>query len=174
MESYHHIGVHIDSLEKYYPARTTYVGQGSEAYAVLENPAHPKFADPELRSLLPVRRDLAEDELDRFTVYNLFPFHLVAFFPDQVAWFRVAPLSASRSRLDVVTLVAPEQLEGLGEPERAQALHWIDTINREDIAVNASQQLGLMSRRAMPGRLNRLERANVEFADYVSRMLETD
>ena len=106
--------------------------------------------------------------------YNVYPFHLVAFFPDQVAWFRVVPMGANQCQLETVFLVAPEVVRTLSESEKDLALLWFDMINREDIVVNVTQQRGLRSRHARPGRLNRLENANVQFADYICRMVATN
>ena len=100
---------------------------------------------------------LAENEVDRFIVYNVFPFHLVALFPDQVAWFRVTPLASDRCRLDTTFLIAPEDLRTLSEAEKEEAVYWFDVINREDLGINITQQRGLRSQHARPGRLNKLE-----------------
>ena len=71
MESYHHVRVHADNLELYYPARTTYADAGTEAYALLESPTRPEFiADLQSRCLLPVMEGLSENQLDRFVTYN--------------------------------------------------------------------------------------------------------
>ena len=46
-----------------------------------------------------------------------------------------------------------------------------DQVNNEDIALNVSQQRGLSSRQARPGRLNALEGANIQFADYITKKI---
>ena len=49
-----------------------------------------------------------------------------------------------------------------------------DVINLEDVAVNASQQRGLISGRAKPGRLNHLERATAHLAVFLRDRVAAD
>jgi phenylpropionate dioxygenase-like ring-hydroxylating dioxygenase large terminal subunit len=173
MESYHHIGVHVDTLGKLYPARSTFAHPGSEAYALLENPARPgtEVGDDEP---LPVMSGLSDEEHSRFFVYNVFPCHLVTLFPSFVGWFRVLPLGPARCSLSVFILVQPSVLESLSADVKTEILQWFDVINQEDITVNTSQQRGLQSRVAAAGRLNKLEAANTQFADFIRRSVSTN
>jgi len=172
MESYHHIGIHTKTLEPLYPARTSFMSERSDTYVVLDNPVKPGL-ETAGDELLPLMNALAAHEVDRFVVYNVFPFHLVALFPNLIAWFRVNPTGAGRCQLAVHVLVEPDVAVKLDETARQEALGWIDVINREDIAVNVSQQRGLLSVQACPGRLNQLEQANAAFAAYLRESIAT-
>ena len=165
MESYHHIGVHQETLEPQFPGRGSFADRGGPAYGLLHSPSN----GGEMPLLFPLIEGLPPDQRDRFFTINVYPFHLVAFVPDLVVWFRTVPLAADRCELETVVLLPPETL---GRPDIAELmpenLAFLDQVNREDIAVNVSQQIGLASQRARPGRLNRLEACNRQFADYIA------
>ena len=172
MESYHHIGVHSKTLEPDYPGRQSFAEPGGEAFGLLHTPGKAT----EATIAFPVIEGLAPEQRYRFLTVNLYPFHLLAFFPRVVFWFRTVPRAVDRCELETVLLMAPETL-ARDDATRLieEALSLTDQINREDIAVNVSQQRGLSSRCAGSGRLNTLETANIQFADYICKMItQTD
>ena len=173
MEAYHHIGVHTESLEPLLPARGSFLSEQTDAYAVVDTPVS---ADSEVdeNEPLPVMRDLSADEKICHFACNVLPFHLVALFPNSVAWFRVSPKSAGRCHLSVFIMAESQLIEKLDDRDREQVLHWLDVINLEDVAVNASQQRGLISGRAKPGRLNHLERTTAHLAVFLRDRVAAD
>ena len=172
MEAYHHPTLHPETIEPYYPARTSYAEPGGAAYAGLHTPVKPSMSSDPGRIYFPMMAGLTVDEQNDFVVYNVYPCHLLSLMPDAVYWFRTTPVAPDHTKLDCTLLLPPELLQADGAEENIEeVLHWVDVVNQEDIAVNVTQQRGLTSRRARPGRLNHLEEANIQFADYVGRMM---
>lgn len=168
MESYHHIGLHRQTLELNYPGLQSFAEPGDEAFGILHTPGKTKDAGIGF----PIIEGLEPEQRDRFFVVNLYPFHLLALFPDFVGWFRTVPRAVDRSELEVVVLLPPETLAREDAEQLIEdALAFVDQINKEDIAVNVSQQRGLSSHHAGPGRFNTLEAANIQFSDYVAKMI---
>lgn len=109
------------------------------------------------------------EECGSFGLYLVYPMHLLATFPDRVVWFNVQPIATDLTRLTACQLVQPESL---GHPDFAREMAvqnkvW-DTVNREDIEVNTSQQLGARSGIVKPGRLSHLEKAIWQLGQYVA------
>ena len=171
MESYHHIGIHRQTLEPNYPGLRSFAEPGNEAFGILHTPGKAT----EAAMAFPLIEGLAPEQRDRFFVVNLYPFHLVAFFPDIVAWFRAVPRAVDHCELEAVLLLPPETLACEDAAQLIEeTLSFVDQVNREDIAINVSQQRGLSSRHASPGRFNTLEAANVQFAEYITKMITQD
>ena len=109
-------------------------------------------------------------ERQAFALYNVFPPHLMHAMPDRLLWFKLQPVSAGRTVVTTYALVHPRTLDMPDfEAVRAEQAAVMDRINKEDIAVNAMQQIGARSGTVRPGRLNsKLEKALWQLNRFVA------
>ena len=169
MESYHHIGAHRSTLEDNYPGLGSFAeAPGNDAFGILHTPGKAL----ESQATFPAIEAVPPEQRDGFIVLNIYPFHLLAVFYNHVVWFRVVPRAVDHCELETIMLLPPETL---ARDDTAQLIEdnmtTADQVNNEDIALNVSQQRGLSSRQARPGRLNALEGANIQFADYITKKI---
>jgi choline monooxygenase len=146
-ESYHHAGTHPKTLEPLFPAR------GSRA---ADNGGEPWFHLDHVPSV---------PGLGPFVAVGAFPLLLFSVGPFGAVWFRLEPVAADQSRLDIVLLENPERAS---TPQAIEALvASISAINDEDTRVIEQTQAGMSSRAYRPGRLSRLEKARWQFHRYL-------
>ncbi|CAN5841745.1 hypothetical protein BH11PSE1_BH11PSE1_10040 [soil metagenome] len=138
MESYHHIGPHIGSLQQSNPGLGTYESDGGDLFTILENPP-------------------AEGDHQGFVVATIFPTTLL-FFSEGTplgSWYELDAIEHGKFRLNIHLLAkpdfaaVPEFVEGF----RAQAM----AIHDEDIPVCEGAQKGVTSPLYTPGPLSHLE-----------------
>ncbi|MDO8802093.1 aromatic ring-hydroxylating dioxygenase subunit alpha [Phenylobacterium sp.] len=138
MESYHHIGPHIGSLQQSNPGLGTYESDGADLFTILENPP-------------------AEGDHHGFVVAAIFPTTLL-FFSEGTplgTWYELDSIEHGRFRLNIHLLASPD-LAAIPEfvaGFRAQAL----AIHDEDIPVCEGAQKGVTSPLYIPGPLSHLE-----------------
>ncbi|MEN6543480.1 aromatic ring-hydroxylating dioxygenase subunit alpha [Parvibaculum sp.] len=166
MESYHHMGIHHDTLQVTMPARTTWT-----------DPEHPHF----IRCHLPFRPELAEElreiaagtkpwsgfkpvdglPIDRQTEWGLYlgyPGFMFLTMRDRVLWYRLEPVSASRCRLSTMTLISKEARADPSFDEVIEAeTKMLSDFHAQDMQVNQAVQKGLKSAHVVRGRLSHLE-----------------
>jgi phenylpropionate dioxygenase-like ring-hydroxylating dioxygenase large terminal subunit len=137
MESYHHIGPHAATLQQTNPGLGTYPGEGSGAFAMLENPA--------------------ADGGDGFLVAAVFPLTLlfVSGTDGLAGWYEMTDLSHSRFSLRIHLLTSPERAADPAFVEAAAAQ--LTTIHLEDIPACEGIQKGVSSPLYEPGPLSPLE-----------------
>ncbi|WP_144111717.1 SRPBCC family protein [Paraburkholderia sp. BCC1886] len=181
MESYHHMGIHSDTLQRTMPARTTWT-----------EPEHPGF----IRCHLPFKPDMAEQvrvergggerlpgftpvsglTLEQETEWGLFlgfPCFMFLTMRDRVLWYQLEPVSADRCRLKTFTLVSKDNLE---RPDFAHIVEaetkMLSDFHSQDMQVNTAVQRGLGSTNAVRGRLSHLEEPVWLIQRYVAARLQ--
>jgi len=181
MESYHHMGIHHDTLQVTMPARTTWT-----------DPEHPHF----IRCHLPFRPELAEEmaeiasgakpwtgfkpveglPLDRQTEWGLYlgyPCFMFLTMRDRVLWYRLEPISAGRCRLSTMTLITKEAHEDASFAEVIEAeTKMLADFHAQDMQVNEAVQTGLKSAHVVRGRLSHLEEPVWLIRRYVAARAE--
>jgi phenylpropionate dioxygenase-like ring-hydroxylating dioxygenase large terminal subunit len=149
-ESYHHAGVHAETLQPVFPGqRSVVVESGAEPWCGLDHVS-------------------VDDDLEPFTVTVVFPHLLFSWArPDLVVWFDLVPAGVDETSLDIRVLAEPDADPAVIELMCAT----LAQINEEDAAVNERTQAGLGSRFAVPGPISHLEKATWEFRNWVLERL---
>lgn len=151
IESYHHAGVHPETLQTTYPGQRSFVEHdGDEPWSWLD---HVSVVDGFEPFAVPI-------------VYPTLGFVIVRGLGGY--WFDMRPIDATRTSLDIVTLVPPDAPAEIGELLLESAVH----VNDEDVAINERTQRGLGSRFAVAGRVSHLEQACWSFRRWLIDRLE--
>lgn len=170
IESYHHFGIHADTLEPIFPARTTFVDDEEGPFVVLRNPTRAELGP--VPSLLPSLAGLSAAQQSELVVCCVFPLHLFALSSDHAVWYQMEPLAVDRFRLRIHLCLPPEVA---ADPAHAAAIQELraalEAIHRQDIVACAGVQAGLRSRFAAVGRLSHLEKGLWLFHRYIARSL---
>jgi nitrite reductase/ring-hydroxylating ferredoxin subunit len=151
MESYHHLGIHVDSLQKTHPAKGTYGVEGDGPFAILENPG--------------------VEEGDHLLVAQVFPtllFSIVEGIRFGV-WYEMQIEGPDRFRLVIHALAPPELARAEGAP--AALMGQVEKIHHEDIAACEGVQRGLASRIWRPGPLSVKELCLARFHRHLAQRL---
>lgn len=164
IESYHHQGMHADTLQPVAPASGTWAEDASGPFIVLHNPGKPGEPFP---AMFPVRPRLGEAQRGEFLVAAVFPFHLFSLQPDGLIWYRMEPVAVDRFRLFIHPCVPAECVDDPAWQPALDALRgFVDAIHRQDITACDAVQRGLRSSFAAPGPLSHLEKAIAQFARW--------
>jgi phenylpropionate dioxygenase-like ring-hydroxylating dioxygenase large terminal subunit len=168
MESYHHAGIHADTLQPLAPAGGTYADDSDGPYAILHNPT--KGGAP-MPTALPVSAALTPGQLKEFVVVAIFPFHLFSIAPDSMQYYQLQPLAVDRLTLRIFNCLPPEsQLpEYAGTTEAIR--DFVNSVHLQDIVACEGVQAGYRSRLARPSRYSHLEKALWQFHRYVAGRL---
>jgi phenylpropionate dioxygenase-like ring-hydroxylating dioxygenase large terminal subunit len=137
MESYHHIGPHARTLQQTNPGLGTYPGEGSDAFAMLENPT--------------------VDGSQGFLVAAVFPLHLlfVSGTDGLAGWYEITDLAAGRFTLNIHILAEPSLA---ADPAFVEVVKGqLNAIHLEDIPACEGVQKGVASPLYEPGPLSPLE-----------------
>ena len=157
MESYHHMGIHADTLQPLVPAGGTFAEDSDGPYALLHNPTRDGAPLP---LAFPPTSGLTDAQRADFLVCAVFPFTLFSVQADSMFWYQLEPTAVDRFRLRIHPCV-PEA--ALADAAYAEALDgfraFVDLIHRQDIGACQGVQAGLASRLAEPGRYSHLEKA---------------
>ncbi|MGR7995823.1 aromatic ring-hydroxylating oxygenase subunit alpha [Xanthobacter sp. ZOL 2024] len=169
MECYHHIAAHEKTFEAQFPARLSYIEEGSAAWTYGVVPAKSTVSTGEIElGLHPLADDLSELERRSFFLYLVYPQHLLAVWSDRVYWFRSQPVGPDKTLLQTYVLVHPEAKKQPDYEEiMKREMEFMDMFNNEDITVNTMQQRGAETASALPGRLSHLEKAIWQLSDYI-------
>jgi phenylpropionate dioxygenase-like ring-hydroxylating dioxygenase large terminal subunit len=165
VESYHHQGIHRDTLQPIVPASGTWAEDAGGPYVVLHNPTKDGAAVPALFAETP---GLTQEQRARFVVGAVFPLHLFSVQRDSLVWYRIEPRAVDRFALQIHLCTPPP---APGDDEHAAKVAglrgWLDTVHRQDMVACAGVQSGLGSSLAAPGRLSHLEKAIWQLNQYV-------
>ena len=166
MESYHHLGAHLATLQPMMPARDSWAEHEQAHFIRCHIPYGSKertaIAETEsaggARETFPLLPGL--DARDRFE-WGLtlgFPNFLLAYVPDCLIWYRVQPEGPHRHTL-LTTLLVPRAVTGLPDfPERlAKATAASVAFHLEDMEMCVGVQRGYYSSGYQRGRLSHLE-----------------
>lgn len=163
VESYHHAGVHPDTLQPLVPGSGTWAEDADGPWIALHNPTGNGAPIP---PLLPDTAGLDDAQRARFVVGAVLPFHLFSVQRDSLVWYRLEPLAVDRIALRIHLCARPSE-----DPAHAQRLAdlrgWLAHLHGQDMAACAGVQAGLRSRLAAPGRLSHLEKAIWQLARFV-------
>lgn len=150
-ESYHHLAVHMETLQPFWPAAATYAANTSANYAELRHPVHPQQGT--------------------FTVFTLFP--LLAFTIQDplpiVVWPRIIVRDGGYFDLRMHIIVDPSLAGDASLIEELRTV--IDRIHREDIPLMERAWRGMQSQFAGLGPLSHLERPLELFHNYMVERL---
>ena len=166
IESYHHLGVHYQTLNTMVPAQDTWL-----------DPEHPHM----IRAHLPYKDSLAEqakasgvsndaamgflpvpglpdEDAAEWGLYIGYPHFQVLTFSDRVIWYRLLPLGPNKTQWLTTTLCtkASFEREDWSSCEAVEGKMMRD-FHVEDMQVTEAVQRGLDSGRATRGRLSHLE-----------------
>jgi phenylpropionate dioxygenase-like ring-hydroxylating dioxygenase large terminal subunit len=170
MESYHHLGIHADTLQLFYPAGGTYAEDTDGPYAILRNPARDGV---EIGTQLPQAAGLPDHLRTQLLVAAVFPFHLFAITPDLLTYFQIEPRTADRFVLRIFNCVLPEALENPAyAPALESAREFINRVQLQDIVACTGVQAGYRSATARPGRYSHLEKALWQFHRWLLDRIE--
>ncbi|HEY2342380.1 MAG TPA: SRPBCC family protein [Chthoniobacteraceae bacterium] len=166
MESYHHLGIHHQTLQPMMPARNTWTEQERRSYVR----AHLPFKEA-LRETFKAQQEksdfgggppffpnLRENQKGEWGLFNIFPSFLLAAAPDRVIWYRLQPLGPDRLKLLTTVLLAPSVVARTDYPAiREQVATSLVDFHLEDLEVCTAVQRGLYASGWQPGRLSHLE-----------------
>ncbi|MEL7354307.1 MAG: aromatic ring-hydroxylating dioxygenase subunit alpha [Cyanobacteria bacterium P01_A01_bin.116] len=177
MEPYHHMGIHVKTLQPLMPA----TGCSTDEY-------HPHFT----RAHLPYRQSLidsmkaAEAKGEHFgsfppipnlpeaykyewTVHVGYPDYLMLTGPNCALWYRMLPISAEKIHL-VTTLLVTKEAQAHPEFEQhlAAEVQALKDFHREDIEVCTAVQRGFNSVAFQPGRFSYLEAPVFQIQRYLA------
>lgn len=180
IESYHHLGPHIRTLNPLMPAQDTWTEQPNPAFIHAHLPLTGREAKPMLEAIqrgetgdgfLPLP-GLSGTQQTEWNLFVGFPCFMLLLARDRAIWYRLQPISAERCRLMTTTLVSRESL---AMPDYAAVLEaetrMLRDFHLEDMAVNEAVQRGLRSRHAARGRLSHLEAPVWQFHQQLSAWL---
>jgi phenylpropionate dioxygenase-like ring-hydroxylating dioxygenase large terminal subunit len=166
MESYHHMGIHPDTLNPIAPALGTWAEDLSGPYAVLHNPS---VGGAPVTSGFPERKDYpAEFHASAFVVVCVWPFHLFAFTPDSMQYAQMIPDGPQHMTLKLYQCVPAEVRDDPAWAEQVEGSRaFLDSVNRQDIAANLGVMKGHRSALTTPGRYAFQEKALWQFHRWV-------
>jgi phenylpropionate dioxygenase-like ring-hydroxylating dioxygenase large terminal subunit len=166
MESYHHLGIHHNTLQPMMPARDTWTEQERRHYVRAHLPyresvrdAYRQFeADGDFSTALPPLPGLNDPQKSEWGLFLIHPTFLLATAPDRVIWYRLQPLGPDRLKLLTTTLVAPEAmaLPNFDQLQK-QTAEQLTAFHLEDMEVCTAVQRGFYASGWQPGRLSHLE-----------------
>jgi len=165
VESYHHIGVHRNTLEPLFPAHFTTHEDTDGPYVYHHLPTKDRMPMP---SKFSIPDDMTEEQRSEILVVNIFPFFLIAIQPDEMNWLQVIPGAAGKHS---VRWYICWRRDAFGDPEieskLARSKAALDAVHREDMKACQAVQQGVSSRYAAPGRLSHLEKGVWQFDQWV-------
>lgn len=181
MESYHHMGIHHDTLQLTMPARTTWTDTSHSHFIR----CHLPFREEEIEKVraereggpkLPGFKPIAGLSLEEETEWGLYlglPSFMFLTMRDRVLWYRVEPLSAGRSRVKTMTLVSRDAIADAGyEQALITERKMLSDFHSQDMQVNTALQSGLNSSHAVRGRLSHLEEPVWRIQRYIAARLQ--
>jgi phenylpropionate dioxygenase-like ring-hydroxylating dioxygenase large terminal subunit len=169
IESYHHIGVHPDTLQPFFPASGT-------SHDDIDGPYVFHLIPTKDRALLPAKFSVPDDLLDDYhsqlTVISVFPLLLFALQPDEMDVLQIIPESIGRHRVRWSICYRPDAWsDPVFEEKLAGSKAILDAVHRQDMDACRSVQRGVVSPFARPGRLSHLEKGVWQFNDWVREQL---
>ena len=166
IESYHHLGPHVKTLNPFMPAQDTWTEPANPGFIHAHLPMTGRDAAGIREAIekgeagsgfLPLS-GLAPEQQAEWNLFVGFPCFMLLLARDRAIWYRLQPISAERCKLTTTTLVSRESLsvEGYAGVLEAET-KMLKDFHVEDMEVNAAVQRGLRSRHAARGRLSHLE-----------------
>lgn len=177
MEPYHHMGIHVSTLQPLMPA----TGCWTEPYHPHFTRAHLPYRDSLIQSMkeaeargeydgtFPEIPDLPEDYKYIWSVHVGYPGYMMLTGPNCVLWYRLLPISAEKIHLVTTILVTKEAQE---HPDFAEHLaaetQGLKDFHSEDIEVCTAVQRGFNSIAFQHGRMSYLEAPVFQIQCYLA------
>jgi phenylpropionate dioxygenase-like ring-hydroxylating dioxygenase large terminal subunit len=165
IESYHHMGIHADTLQTIVPALGTYADDADGPYVLLHNPTRDGAPMPASFAETP---GLSDEQRGRFVVGAVFPFHLFSVQRDSLVWYQLEPQAVDRIALRIYLCAPPAAAGDETHAEHVAGMRaFLEVVHRQDMGACAGVQAGLRSRLAAPGRLSHLEKGIWQLNQFV-------
>jgi hypothetical protein len=162
-ESYHHMGLHAQTVEPGLSSRGTYVGESSPWWV---EHFTPMTATAE--STLP---DLTARDLSEAHIITLFPGLVILTNGELVYWQTWTPLTAGKTRVVGAFMFPPSSVPFLSPDVREHLQKLLETVNAEDQLGTEAIQRAAHSRFAEVGYLSHREAALPAFYSFLARAL---
>lgn len=166
MESYHHAGTHVKSLQTIMPAKGTW-NEAEEAHFIRchlpygeKSRSAIKEAETkgEIWDAFPPIPGLNDEKRHEWGLYLGFPLFSFLVAPDQAVWYRIEPISPEMVRLMTTVLVPKSTVEHPNYAEMYErAVKEAVGFHLEDMEVLSAVQRSLYSDGFQRGRLSHLE-----------------
>ncbi len=166
MEPYHHMGIHVKTLQPMMPARGCWTDEYHPRYTRAHLPYRDslieEIKDAEARGepygTFPPLPGLPEPYKYEWTVHVGFPGYMMLTGPNSVLWYRLLPVSAQKIQLVTTILVSKEaQAQPDYEQHLAAETKALKDFHLEDVEVCTAVQRGLNSEAFQHGRFSYLE-----------------
>lgn len=162
-ECYHHIGAHSKTLQPLMPAKECWTEQEKRNFIFEHLPLKQSVAD-ELNEAIaagtqfPLREGMDHQRLHEWQIVLAPPCFMLFAGPNQIAWYRLDPLTTDRCRL-LTTILVPKGARDLPQFEacHATALQALIDFHSEDMDICAALQRGLYGSGFQRGRMCHLE-----------------
>jgi phenylpropionate dioxygenase-like ring-hydroxylating dioxygenase large terminal subunit len=169
IESYHHIGIHPDTLQPYFPAHTTSHDDVDGPYVMHRIPTKDRVRMP---ATFPVPDDLTEAQWTELQVFAVYPLMFAALQPDEMAVLQIIPQTVDRHLVRWSICYRPDAFDAPGFEEKlSNSRAILDAIHRQDIDGCARVQRGVTSMYARPGRLSHLEKGIWQFNNWLRELI---
>ncbi|MEM8808656.1 MAG: aromatic ring-hydroxylating dioxygenase subunit alpha [Cyanobacteria bacterium P01_G01_bin.38] len=177
MEPYHHMGIHVKTLQTAMPA----VGCWTDDYHPHYTRAHLPYRQSLIDALkaaeakgehfgsFPPLPNLPEPYKYEWTVHTGFPDYLMLTGPNCALWYRMLPISAEKIHL-VTTLMVNKEAQAHPDFEQhlAEEVQALKDFHTEDIEVCTAVQRGFNSIAFQTGRMSHLEKPVHQIQRYLA------
>ncbi|MEL7357458.1 MAG: aromatic ring-hydroxylating dioxygenase subunit alpha [Cyanobacteria bacterium J06560_6] len=184
MEPYHHMGIHVKTLQPMMPATGCWTDDYHPHYTRAHLPYRQSLIDALKEAeekgdhfgTFPPIPGLPEDYKYEWTVHVGYPDFLMLTGPNCALWYRLLPISAEKIHLVTTILVNQEaQAHPDFEQHLAEETQALKDFHSEDIEVCTAVQRGFNSIAFQPGRMSHLEKPVHQIQRYLaSRIQATD
>jgi phenylpropionate dioxygenase-like ring-hydroxylating dioxygenase large terminal subunit len=165
IESYHHIGIHPDTLQPFFPAHTTSHDDVDGPYVMHRIPTKDRVRLP---ATFPVPDDLTDAQWTELQVFAVYPLMFAALQPDEMAVLQIIPQSVDRHIVRWSICYRADAIGAAGFEEKLAASKQIlDAIHKQDMDGCARVQRGVTSLYASAGRLSHLEKGVWQFNEWL-------
>lgn len=166
MESYHHLGIHHDTLQPMMPAKDTWTEREQAHFVRSHLPLKPALASELERqraagAALPgfvELEGLGTEQRAEWGLHLGLPCFMFLVTSDRVIWYRLQPLSEGACRLLTTTLVSKAARAASGFTDLLESeAGMLSGFHRQDMQVCTAVQRGYHSSAYVRGRLSHLE-----------------
>lgn len=169
MECYHHSAVHRTTLEDSFPGRLSYIGEDGPGWTLCHQPLRKngELSEVLTEGLIPLT-GFSEQDMRQIDLMLIYPSCLIGLNPDRLSISQLLPINKHMTVWHRLVLVSKASSSQPGFVETAAAMKASSlSIIDEDLAINAAQQRGSLSRLTRPGRLGHLETTVWHLANYI-------
>lgn len=177
MEPYHHMGIHVKTLQPMMPAK----GCWTEDYHPRYTRAHLPYRQNLINSIkeaeakgehfgtFPTLPDIPEEYKYEWTVHVGYPGYMMLTGPNCALWYRLLPVSAEKINLVTTIMVNKEAQEHPDfEKHLAEETQGLKDFHNEDIEVCTAVQRGFNSEVFQKGRMSYLEAPVYQIQCYLA------